>query len=192
MKKIIFAIFTVFLILTLSGCVGGIDYNSTKQEIKAKASSSYDPYQKVTNILGPKVFLPQIGENIFFSAMSASWRIRGWKYDSGTETYQIYVSDKVSSEGYRNFRSATNINGKNHKFTYIDSDIDVSCWGGRGAGCNTYYTENFGIELSREDMNAGLKDGIINIKVYSKSGQTRTILVNTEYINAILDVADAN
>jgi hypothetical protein len=189
MKKLIFAIFTVFLILTLSGCGGGVNYKSTTEEIRAKVTSSYDAYQKRTTITGPTVAMAQDGEGLF-SSLWAKWFIRGWK-SSDSESYQIYVVDKTMGEGFRSFRSATNINGNEHEFTRIDTDVDISCWGGRGAGCNTYYREDFGIGLSRGDMDAGLQDSI-NIKVYSKSGKTRRILVSPKYINAILDVADAN
>jgi hypothetical protein len=191
MKKLIFAIFTVFLILTLSGCGGGVNYKSTTEEIRTKVTSNYDSYKKFTTIVGPKMDLVQSDESVFFGRMNAKWFIRGWKYRDGSESYQIYVSDKISGGGFRNFYSATSNDGNEHKFTRIDTDVDVSCWGGQYAGCNTYYTEDFGIGLSKGDMDAGLKDGI-NIKVYSKSGKTRTIIVNPKYINAILDVADAN
>ena len=189
MKKIMPILLLILSVLTLSSCGGGVNYKSTTEEIKAKVTSSYDAYQKRTTITGPTVSMGQSGEG-FMSAHWAKWFIRGWK-TSGSDSYQIYVQDKTVGGGFRNFRSATNINGKEHKFTRIDTDIDVSCWGGRGAGCNTYYKEDFGIGLSRDDMNAGLQDSI-NIKVYSKSGKTRTIIVNPKYINAILDVADAN
>jgi hypothetical protein len=189
MRKFTYLLILGVAILTLSGCGGGVNYKSTTEEIKAKVTSSYDAYQKRTTITGPTVSMSQNGEG-FMSAHWAKWFIRGWK-SSGPDSYQIYVVDKTQGGGFRGFRSATNINGKEHKFTRIDTDIDVSCWGGRGAGCNTYYTEDFGVSLTRDDMDAGLQDSI-NIQVYSKSGKTRTIIVNPKYINAILDVVDAN
>ena len=188
MKKIVPILLLIFFALTLSGCGGGVNYKSTTEEIKAKVTSKYDPYKKSTTITGPKVDIVQYGEG-FMSKHWAKWFIRGWK-TADSDSYLIYVIDKTQGGGFRDFRSATNINRKEHEFTRIDSDIDVSCWGGKGAGCNTYYREDFGIYLSRNDMDLGLQSGI-NIQVYSKSGQTRTIIVDPKYINAILDVSDA-
>lgn len=191
MKKVMPILLLILSALALSGCGGGVNYKSTTEEIKAKVTSSYDSYKKLTTIVGPKMSLVQGDENPFFGAMYAKWFVRGWKYSDGSESYQIYVSDTVSGGGFRNFRSATSSDGNEHKLTRIDTDVDLSCWGGRGAGCNTYYTEDFGIALSRSNMDAGLQSSI-NIKVYSKSGKTRTIVILPKYINAILDVADAS
>jgi predicted small lipoprotein YifL len=176
MKKIIPTLLLIFSMLALSGCggVGGINYKSTSEEIKAKATSSYDPYKKVTTIKGPWL---------------GPWFIRGYKYPSGQESYQIYASINYTRDDSVRFSSAVDINGGKLDFVHVDTDVDVSCY---SYGCTTYYTEDFVIRITRQDMVNALQSGM-NIRVYSSvSGYNRTIVVTPKYINAILDVADAN
>ncbi|MBT6359439.1 MAG: hypothetical protein HOJ52_01075 [Candidatus Thioglobus sp.] len=197
MKKIMPILLLIFFALTLSGCGGsGINYKSTTEDVGARTTASYDSYKKLTTIRGPRVDIS--GALITNLSGSNYYFIRAWKYKSGEENYQIYVSKKHTAgdyygvQGYKNYYSATNSEGSELKFTKIDSDFDVSCYSGTySTSCSKYYREDFGIDLSRQDVNAGLQNKI-DIKVYSKSGGNFIINISPNYINAILDKIDVN
>jgi hypothetical protein len=156
-----------------------VNYKSTVEKITEKVTVSYDEYKKTTHVKGPKMSTAHAVSKWDQTPFS-NWFIRARKHKSDLETYQIYV-DGASHDYY----SATDINGKNYEFTYIGKRyIDFSQY------APLEKMQTFGIDLSRGDMNLGLKKGI-NIKVYSKSGKTQVIIIPSNYIKSILDTIDA-
>ena len=94
MKKIMPILLLIFFALTLSGCGGsGINYKSTTEDVGARTTASYDSYKKLTTIRGPRVDIS--GALITNLSGSNYYFIRAWKYKSGEENYQIYVSKKA-------------------------------------------------------------------------------------------------
>jgi hypothetical protein len=154
----------------MSGCTA-LDRPVTltdPQAIASRIKVTYDDFKKVTIIEGPNC-ARQYGDMLF---------LRGWKYASGEEVYQIYLADNYSGQ-WRFYDSAYDLDGQQFKVTRISRDVD-SC-----ASVSCDFTEHLGLTVTKDYLRKNMGSVGIAFKVYGKAGE-EVFDIPAAYVQAFL------
>lgn len=154
----------------MSGCTA-LDKPVTltdPQAIASRVKVKYDEFKKVTTIEGPNC-ARRYGDVLF---------LRGWKYASGEEVYQIYLADNYRGQ-WRFYDSAYDLDGHKFKVTQISRDVETC------AGLDCEFTEHVGLIVTKEYLQQHMTSVGISFKIYGKAGE-ETFDIPAAYVQAFV------
>jgi len=148
-------------------------------EVKSATEVEVDRFSKSTKFKGPEIER-RIGGYPFYGDLGETIFIRAWKYNDGSVSYQIYVSDTYAY-AWRFYDRASDSSGNPLEFRRINSD--VKCERGH---CS--YTEDFGLSVSRSYLDKKRATGV-EFRVYGSGGEG-TFNLPAGYVSGFLDAVD--
>lgn len=161
LKRLVFGILTIILMLSLSGCVGA-DYNlapSSKEEVTKDITVNYDKFKKQTWISTPSYLLRDGFTDRF--PVVASYRTL--QKNDNLKFIQLYL--KISGTEWAFFNEAVGEDGYSFKFLKIDKDVNVISGGGQAMALVKEHVALFVPVKQLEKMS--LKN--YEIKIYGKN-----------------------
>lgn len=164
---------TLVFFIGLYGCVDALKRVnfSDPQSVANATSIRDDSFKKIRSYVGPTY-------NQAF--------LRAWKnFGSERVGYQMYMRTRYHG-AWKFFNAAYDSNGNKLDFVSIDRNVDYNKY-----SADVALEEDFGVNLSREYLNAHAAKGV-SVKVYGKSGGAKIYTLPPTYVRAFLDTVDRN
>ena len=166
------------LILFLAGCQTQppIDWNNPSVT-ESRVSVTHDDFDKTTRVSGPYLEIGagyRDGNEIF---------LRAWKRRSGYEHFQIYIIRHYIAKDPYSFSYAYDSNGNRFDVAKIDFDVLYII-----SDLEIKYSEDFGIDVSRDYLESSFKTGI-SLKLYGRK-HSEIISIPGGYVQGFMSKFD--